>query len=102
MVGMSRLFFTLIKCSTGERPFLMQPAARNSSTVMASLRKTVTSWWSGRLSWTCLSDSMFIPEPWSDLLPEAELVLASMGALLLVAPRPANRLLSRLGLRAQI
>ena len=49
-----------------------------------------------------MSDSMFMPEPCRDLLPEVELLLASMGALLLVAPRPARRLFSKEGLRAQM
>ena len=49
-----------------------------------------------------MSDSIFIPDPCNDLLPDAELLLDSMGALLLVAPLPASRLFSRLGLRAQM
>ena len=81
-------------------------------------------WWSGRVTCTCLSDSIFIPDPCRDrrpaheteivgdilvhpdtdkniyCVPEVELLRASMGARRLVAPRPAKRLFRRLGLLA--
>ena len=29
----------------------------------------IDTWWSGKVTWTCLSDSIFIPEPCRDLRP---------------------------------
>jgi len=51
-----------------------------------------------------LFESSLEPEPpsWRDLLLEPLLLLDSIGALRLVAPRPASRLFSSEGLRAQM
>lgn len=57
-------------------------------------------WFSGTKTFTVFSSSL--DEIWRDLLLDPLLDLDNNGGLLLVAPRPANRLFNKEGLRAHM
>lgn len=99
---MSRRFFTRTKCSIGFKFFRAQALAKNSSTDMASRKYTVACELSGQETLYDLSASSREPPICIERRLEPLFERDRIGGLRFVAPRPASKLLSSDGDRAQM